>query len=120
MNGILILAHGSQRQATEQILDSLVQKVKERINEPLLYSAYLQFSKQNLEAGVESLIREGATKIKVIPLFLFDGIHVTEDIPNELKMIMSKHPGIEIKMSKHLGDDNRIADIITDRIKSIE
>ncbi|MCL6591324.1 MAG: CbiX/SirB N-terminal domain-containing protein [Firmicutes bacterium] len=32
-----------------------------------------------------------------IPMFLFDGIHVTQDISSELEMIMAKHPGIEVR-----------------------
>jgi len=120
MNGILILAHGSRRQETDRILKSLTQKVKDKTGEQLIYPAYLQFSQQNLEVGIEYLIEKGANKIKVIPMFLFDGIHVTQDIPQELDMIMAKHPGLEVKISKHLGDDDRIADIIEDRIISLD
>ena len=120
MNGILILAHGSRRQEIDKILNSLTQKVIDKTGELLIYPAYLQFSERNLEVGIEYLIEKGANKIKVIPMFLFDGIHVTQDIPEELNTIMSKHPGIEVKMSKHLGDDDRIADIIADRINSLE
>ncbi len=120
MNGILILAHGSRRHETDIILRSLTQKVKDKTGEDLIYPSYLQFSQQNLEVGIEYLIEKGANKIKVIPMFLFDGIHVTQDIPQELNMIMTKYPGIEMKMSKHLGDDDRIADIIKDRIHSLD
>ncbi|MHB1394594.1 MAG: sirohydrochlorin chelatase [Clostridia bacterium] len=120
MNGVLILAHGSKRTETEKILKSLTAKVKDKTGESLIYLAYLQFSEQNLEVGIDYLVGKGATKIKVIPMFLFDGVHVTEDIPNELNEIMRKHSGIEIKMSRHLGDDDRIADIIADRIRSLD
>lgn len=120
MDGILILAHGSRRQETDAILNSLTEKVKSKTGESMIIPAYLQFSEQNLEAGIEALIDKGAEKIKVIPMFLFDGIHVTQDIPEELNAIMAKHPGVEIRMSKHLGDDDRIADIIADRVSSLE
>ncbi len=119
MNGVLILAHGSRRQETDKILESLTQKVKEKTGEELVYPAYLQFSEQNLEAGIERLISKGADNIKVIPMFIFDGIHVTQDIPAELDEVRAKHPGVNIKMSGHLGDDDRIAEIIADRISSI-
>ncbi|MCX7746412.1 MAG: CbiX/SirB N-terminal domain-containing protein [Clostridia bacterium] len=119
MEGILILAHGSKRQETEKILDSLVEKVKSRTKESLVYPAFLQFSEQDLEAGIDHLVKNGAKSIKIVPMFLFDGVHVTEDIPNELKKISEKHKDIEIRMSEHLGDDDRIAEIIVDRIRSI-
>jgi len=120
MNGTLILAHGSKRTETERILNSLTQKVKEKTGENLIFPAYLQFSEQNLEAGIDYLVNKGARKIKVIPMFIFDGVHVTEDIPNAINEVREKYPGIEIKMSRHLGDDDRIADIIADRIRSLD
>jgi len=120
MDGVLILAHGSKRTETERILNSLTNKVKRKIGESLIYPAYLQFSEQNLEAGIDYLVKNGATKIKVIPMFLFDGVHVTEDIPNAVNEIKRKYPGIEIRISRHLGDDDRIADIIADRIRSLD
>jgi sirohydrochlorin cobaltochelatase len=119
MNGILILAHGSKRQETEQILNSLVEKVKAKTGEKLVYPAYLQFSEQNLEKGIDMLVQSGAKSIKIMPMFLFDGVHVTQDIPNELNEINAKYPEIRIKMSRHIGDDDKIADIIVDRINSI-
>jgi sirohydrochlorin ferrochelatase len=120
MDGVLILAHGSKRHETERILNSLTAKVKAKTGQTLVHSAYLQFSEQNLEAGVEYLVSKGAINIKVVPMFLFDGVHVTEDIPNELREIQAKHRNVEIRMSEHLGDDDRIADIIVDRIRSLE
>jgi len=85
MDGVLILAHGSKRHETEVILESLVKKVKEKTGEKLVCPAYLQFSEQNLEAGINQLIESGAKNIKIVPMFLFDGVHVTQDIPNELE-----------------------------------
>ena len=119
MKGILILAHGSKRQESEKILNSLLKKVESKMGESLVCSAYLQFSEQNFEAGVRQLVEKGVKSIKVVPMFIFDGVHVTEDIPNELEEIKTKYPDVDIKMSKHLGDDDRIADIIIDRARSV-
>lgn len=119
MNGVLILAHGSKRVETEKTLIALIDKLREKMGEGIIVPAYLQFSEQNLEAGITTLINKGVNNIKIIPLFLFEGIHVTEDIPNELEAIRKKHADIEIKMSSHLGDDERIADILMDRINSL-
>lgn len=117
---VLILAHGSKREETEIILDSLVNKIKSMTGMDLVYPAYLQFSEQNLEKGINYLVKQGAEFIKVIPMFLFDGIHVTRDIPAELNEIRKTLPGIEIKMGRHIGDDDRIALIITDRANEIK
>jgi len=119
MKGVIILAHGSKRQETEKILNSLTEKVKLITGETLIFPAYLQFSEQDLEAGVDYLVKKGATDIIVIPMLLFDGIHVTQSVPMKLSEIRNKYHGINIRMSHHLGDDDRIAEIIADRVRSI-
>lgn len=73
-----------------------------------------------MESGIKQLVKSGATNIKVIPMFLFDGVHVTEDIPQEIESLMVKYPGIRIKIGRHIGDDDRMADILVDRINSID
>lgn len=120
MNGILILAHGSRKPETERILESLVSKLKIKTKGALIESAYLQFSEPSLEKGVESLIKLGALDIRIIPLFLFDGIHVTQDIPEEIETLKTRHPGIRISLGRHLGDDDRIVDIMKDRIDELD
>lgn len=119
MNGVLILAHGSKRQETEAIVNSLVEKVKKKTGINMVIPAYLQFSEQNLEKGIDDLVEIGVKAIKIIPMFIFDGVHVTSDIPDELNEIMKKYPGVEVRMSRHIGDDDKLADIIVDRINSI-
>jgi sirohydrochlorin ferrochelatase len=116
MNGIIILAHGSQRKATQATLDSLIDKVRQRVNGVKVVAAYLQFSGQNLEAAVRELASQGVNRVKVAPLFLFDGIHVTQDIPMELEKLRRAYPGVDLELTRHLGDDDRIAAIIADRI----
>ncbi|MDF2523147.1 MAG: cobalamin [Clostridiales bacterium] len=113
------MAHGSKREETEAILNSLVEKVKNKTGNDLVIPAYLQFSEQNLEKGVDCLVYKGARTINIVPMFIFDGVHVTIDIPNELKEIKLKYPDIQLKMSRHIGDDDKLADIIIDRINSI-
>ena len=119
MNGVLILAHGSKRQETEEILNSIVEKVKKKTGINMVFPAYLQFSEQNLEKGIDLLVKSGAKTIHIVPMFIFDGVHVTADIPNELNEIKAKYPGVELKMSRHIGDDDKLADIVVDRINSI-
>lgn len=116
MDGTIILAHGSKREETEAILNSLVEKVKRKTGIDLIYPAFLQFSRQDMGVAVEALANKGAKSIKVVPMFIFDGVHVTEDIPKEVEELNAKYPGISIKMSRHIGDDDKLADIIIDRM----
>lgn len=120
MDGVVILAHGSRRQESDIILDSLAKKVTKMAGSQPIVSAFLQFSERSLDKAVESLVKDGVKRITVVPMFLFDGVHVTEDIPEALAVIEGQYPEISIRMSRHLGDDDRIAQIILDRMHSIQ
>lgn len=115
MNGVLILAHGSRRKETENTLQKVAQMVKEKITVPTEI-AYMEFSDQNIAYGLDQLVSKGISQIKVVPYFLFSGIHILEDIPKELNDYVQKHPGVSITMGDTLGADPRIADILVDRI----
>lgn len=115
MDGVLILAHGSRAKETEKTFEAVVNMVKERVERPLKI-AYMEFSEQNIRKGLEELVSQGVTQIKVVPYFLFSGIHIREDIPKELHAFSDEHPEITITMADTLGADPRIADILVDRI----
>lgn len=117
MTGVLILAHGSRRKETESVLASVVEKLKKKVDVKLIETAFLQFSERDLEKGLLSLKEEGATSIKVIPYFLFDGVHITEDIPAELEAFQSKYGEMPISLEPTLGDDDRLAMILADKIE---
>lgn len=115
MNGVLILAHGSRRKETETTLQKITAMVKEKITIPTEI-AYMEFSDQNIAHGLDQLVNKGIKNIKVVPYFLFSGIHILEDIPKELADYAHKHPEVNITMGNTLGADPRIADILIDRI----
>ena len=117
MKGVLVVAHGSRARETEATLDAVLAAVKNKIPETLIECAFMEFSERTLDKGVKALAEKGVTEIKVVPYFLFMGIHLKEDIPEMVKKCADKYPGMRITMGKPLGDDPRLADILLDRIE---
>lgn len=117
MLGILILAHGSRQNNTEKTMETIANYVREELDIKLIEAAYMQFRDINLEKGLEKLVEQGADEIKLIPYFLFDGVHIKEDIPEEIAQFTQKHPNIKVTMGKTLGADKRLALIVADRIR---
>lgn len=116
MEGILLLAHGSRAQETLQTMEKVAQMVRRRLPGSLIQVAYMEFCEVNIEKGLALLMEQGATTVKVIPYFLFEGIHIREDIPAQLAAFQEKHPHITIHMGKAIGADERLAEIIAERI----
>ena len=48
------------------------------------------------------------------------GIHIKKDIPEELKAFSDQNPRVKITLGATLGTDDRLAEIITERIKETE
>lgn len=119
MTGILLLAHGSREGNTEATMHQMTEYVRAALGDTIVEEAYLQFREKNLEKGLLSLINRGVSHIKVIPYFLFEGVHIKEDIPAELEAFKKQYPNVMITMGKTLGADRRLSDIVLDRISEI-
>lgn len=117
MRGILILAHGSREESTIQTLRQVVDYVREIFSGEIIETAFLQFSKIDLHTGFENLKKQGVDNILVIPYFLFEGVHIKEDIPKEIEDYLNNNQGIRITLGKTLGADQRLAEILADRIR---
>jgi sirohydrochlorin ferrochelatase len=119
MNGILVLAHGSREKETELTMQSVIDQTKRKLGVDRIEFAFLQFSENNLQAGLSRLISQGVKDIKVIPYFLFAGIHIKEDIPKEIGDFLKGYPGVRITMGNTLGADERLAEILADRVREL-
>ena len=89
---------------------------QERLAEIPIEIAYMEFGERNIPAGLDSLVAGGADEIAVVPYFLFNGMHIREDIPAVLEQYKAANPDIKIKMGSPLGADPRLAEILADRI----
>ncbi|MGL4790322.1 MAG: sirohydrochlorin chelatase [Anaerotignaceae bacterium] len=118
MKGVLVLAHGSKAKETEVAFEKVVSMAKDMLGEVIIEPAYLQFADVNLEKGLNNLIAKGVTEIDVVPYFLFEGLHIKEDIPAEIKEYLKDRSDIKINMKNVLGVDQRLAEILADRISS--
>ena len=117
MQGILVIAHGSRAKETEATLESVLSMVKAKLPGICIECAFMEFSDRTIEKGVSTLAAMGVTEIKIAPYFLFMGIHMKEDIPNMAAECAANFPDIKITMGEPLGVDERLADILVDRIK---
>ena len=120
MKGVLVVGHGSRRKETELVLQSVVNMAQdELLAEMPIEIAYMEFGERNIPAGLDVLVAGGVDEIAVVPYFLFDGVHIREDIPAALEQYKSANPNIKLTMGSPLGEDPRLAAILVDRIMEI-
>lgn len=119
MTAVLIVAHGSRVNETEATMETIRSYVQEELGLELVMEAYMEFRRTNIAAGVEKLIEQGADEIVIVPYFLFEGIHIREDIPNEIREMQKKYPHVTLRFGRTLGADRRLAQVLSDRIKEM-
>ncbi|MDO8662746.1 MAG: CbiX/SirB N-terminal domain-containing protein [Candidatus Omnitrophota bacterium] len=115
--GIIILGHGSRLKKANVNLEAAVKAVKQKTGLNKVVSAYLQLAQPDLAKGVKKLITQGCRKVIIIPFFLFNGNHVTRDIPYMIKEEKAKYPKVNFSYTKNLGADKRIVDIALDIVE---
>lgn len=115
--GILIIAHGSRAKQTIDTMETIFDYVRKQFPGLPMQLAYMEFCDINLETGLDLLKEQGVNDITVVPYFLFEGMHIRKDIPEEIGKYMEDNPGIRIRMGNILGADTRIGDVLADRVR---
>lgn len=113
----MIIGHGSKLKGANSTMDEVIKLVKKELKLSAIAPAYLQLCEPNLSESVANLARRGCKSIIVVPFFLFNGNHVSRDIPEVLKDEIAKYPEIKFTYTKNLSQDLRIGEIVIDRIK---
>lgn len=102
---MLIVAHGSRRQASNDEVRKLARAIGQRADNSFdaVSCAFLELAEPSIPDGLRQLIAAGARDIVVVPYFLSAGRHVVEDIPAEVRVIEQECPDIHIRISPYLG-----------------
>ena len=118
MKGVLVVAHGSRAKETEATLEAIVSMVQAQIPQTNIEYAFMEFSDRTIEKGFSALAAKAITEITIVPYFLFTGIHIKQDIPEMVAECAANYPDIKISMTLPLGVDQRLADILVDKIRT--
>lgn len=117
-SGVIILSHGSRLKKANKDLDKVVKDVKSKTGLKMVMPAYLQFCQPDLTKSIKNLVLKGCRKIIIMPFFLFNGNHVTKDIPAIIKEERVKSPDVDFVLKKSLSRDERLSDIVSEIILS--
>ncbi len=117
---IVLLGHGSRRSEANDILKGITEIIKTKLDGKNVEYAYLEHAEPNIRDIIEKLAMDNFEIIYVMPYFLYSGNHVSRDIPKILNDYKEKYPKINIKLGDHIGIDERMAQLVTERIASVK
>ncbi|GAW27910.1 MULTISPECIES: sirohydrochlorin chelatase [unclassified Carboxydocella] len=124
MQGVIVLGHGSRAVANDanMLLYDVVDLFKEISGKELVVPAWMnrESGLTGLQQAIDHLVEKGVTSIVIAPWFLTNGLHIKEDIPEEIKHAQSRYPFLTIKLAKPLGLDRRLVEVLAERIAEAE
>ncbi|MDZ8050084.1 MAG: sirohydrochlorin chelatase [Aulosira sp. ZfuVER01] len=132
----LLVSHGSRDPRPEIAMQQLAGLIRDKLKntnkqQNLFDIAYLELSPEPLHAQIkqfaESAFAANCNRLKVIPLFLLPGVHVMNDIPDEITLAqealgqdiivdlqpyIGSHPSLESFIAKQIATQNIAAWIL--------
>jgi sirohydrochlorin ferrochelatase len=114
MKKLLIVAHGSRREASNDEIRSLAKKVSEsaRLDSNNVQVAFLEFASPSITEAVDACFNDGTEVLMLLPYFLSAGNHVVEDIPREVCKALEKWPEKTISILPHIGGAESMPNLI--------
>jgi len=113
---ILLVGHGSRRSEANDALLKLKEMVEWKRPGSKIAYGFLQFAKPDLREALALLDDGELEEVTIVPVFLYDGIHMQEDIPAILAAEAVDRPRLRLVLAPVLGIDERMAEIIWDRV----
>ncbi len=115
---VVILGHGSKVAEHNAGLQHVAVMVKTMTELPV-ETAYMDNCEPDLGTAIRTGAAAGFKRFVVMPLFLFKGTHVSQDVPQAVETIKQDLPDIEVVFTRHLGADPAIAQLVWERVQEV-
>jgi len=113
---ILLLGHGSRDFNAIVEFTAFITLFKAETRRSLVFPAFLELASPSIPEAIQQAVSAGAKRIIAVPLFLFSGRHVLEDLPRILSESRAAFSGIELFYGKPLGLHPSILELAAERI----
>jgi sirohydrochlorin ferrochelatase len=116
MKAILLIDHGSRRDAANEMMNCMANLVQAMAGPGVVVRyAHMELAEPSIAAGVQQCVDAGATELIVFPYMLSPGRHSTGDIPQMVAEAAGAHPGLDVRVTSAFGVHEKLAELILGR-----
>ena len=118
MKALVLVAHGSRRQASNDEVVALSKLIEEQMKSeyPIIEAGFLELAEPLIPNAIDQCVKQGATDVCVVPYFLSAGRHVQEDVPAEVDKAREMHSQIRMEVLPHIGGSTMMIDLIRNSV----
>lgn len=113
----LLVGRGSTDPDANSDLYKISRLLSERGRIGEVQPGFISLAKPDVPSSLNRLTKIGASEVVVAPYFLFSGA-LLDRIYNQSKAWSASNPGTKILLAAEMGSDERISDLIIERIES--
>lgn len=99
MNAVILVGHGSLRQASGASMIRLAALLRKQGVAPVATAGFLNFSQPTVADAVERCARKGATHLTIQPYFLISGYYVKRVLPKLVAEAKAAHPHLTFSVA---------------------
>ena len=115
---VLMICHGSKdpnaRISIRYIVDGLAHTYRS------VQYCFLELEEPNIAQGIDACMRKNPRTVVIVMYFLHEGAHVKRDVHEDLNPALEDAPMKNVLITKHIGADKRMADLIIERAREVE
>ncbi|MDP2415870.1 MAG: CbiX/SirB N-terminal domain-containing protein [Hydrogenophaga sp.] len=112
MLGVIVFAHGSRDPLWRLPVESVARQIERSDPAALVSCAYLELCEPDMSAAAQQLVAQGATHVRVLPLFFGMGKHAREDLPELMQALAQAHPKVRFEQLPAAGEDPRLTALL--------
>lgn len=95
----LFIAHGSREKQTHEEFEVLIEQIRLEMGSQMsVAGAFLSLGTPSVDEALMAMAQAGIDNIRVIPLFVFSGKHIQNDLPTLTQAFKAQNPHIRIDL----------------------
>jgi len=102
--GVILFAHGSRDPLWRMPIDAVAQEMTKHWPGVSVACAFLELTTPDLSTTVESLMMQGKTHLRIVPMFLGVGRHAREDLPQLVSDLVKDYPPVHFELLPSIGE----------------
>ncbi len=117
--GLILIGHGSKLPHNRANLEKLAEILRKHSAFKEVEISFMVRNSPTIPEAIDALAKKGVKKIVLIPAFLAQGVHTSQEIPELIgmkdKQSQLSAKGIELIYGEPIGSDERIAEILEEK-----
>lgn len=115
---VMIIGHGSKDPNAQMSLNYIVNELKDLYRN--VSRCWLEIEQPDIFEGIKKCEKDNPQVLIIVFYFLHEGAHVKTDINNDLIPALENSKIKKTFITKHLGTDQKMIDLILERAKEVE